>query len=196
MMQGLHAVVDEQESLREQIRNNPESHERRRRSIRIALLLLPIVALCAFGAYQYKMEPIREFRPDGTPIIVIPPPTVPGTLFVITGELVLAFVLVLLIRSPFRMSPGERVFRAIWLGPIGRGFIHIGARGVVGTRRTPGRSPSRAITARAAPVRAHSPRPESTLTRLEARVAELEKWRDSDAERLSRIDAFNPESPP
>jgi hypothetical protein len=31
--------------------------------------------------------------------------------------------MVLLIRSPFRMQLNERLFRRIWMGPVGRWFL-------------------------------------------------------------------------
>ncbi len=49
---------------------------------------------------------------------------------IISAMMMIGISLVLFIRSPIRMPAGERAFRRIWLGPIGRGFLALASRGV------------------------------------------------------------------
>lgn len=79
------------------------------------------------------------------------------------------------------MSPGERLFRLIWLGPVGRLFVWLAMRGV------PSR-PTAMHLARASATPAPrvviipqsssaSPMLADPLRTLDARVRELERWR-------------------
>jgi hypothetical protein len=87
----------------------------------------------------------------------------------------------LLLRSPFRMPIGERMFRIVWLGPIGRTFIYAAGRGVA--RANSGSSASAIVAAKSVnrpatpaskPTGARAP---DRVDALEMRVAELERWR-------------------
>lgn len=107
-----------------------------------------------------------------------------GVALVFSGFALLGMSLVLLLRSPFRMSPPERLLRIVWLGPIGRGFVWLATRGAR-TRRAP--APEviavapplrRDRVAVVRPARSASVVSEEALGALEARVAELERWRD------------------
>jgi hypothetical protein len=84
------------------------------------------------------------------------------------------------------MPLGERLYRLVWLGPVGRAFITFSSRGVVG--RAGGRS-SAAIAiapASAAPRSGNGTAvpppgaaiPQDRIDTLEARIAALERWRD------------------
>ena len=106
--------------------------------------------------------------------------------------------LVLLAKSPFRTPPTERLFRIVWLGPIGRGFVWLSMRGVrpnISARHAPPRPPlvrgdgsASRSTATPAP-RVEQLRPTlqtgalpsdkvgDPIAGLEARVTELEQWR-------------------
>ena len=55
-----------------------------------------------------------------------------GMLLVFGGVALFGVSLGLLLRSPFRMPMGERLFRVVWLGPIGR-VVHPGRRTRRGT---------------------------------------------------------------
>jgi len=92
----------------------------------------------------------------------------------------------LLARSPFRMPPGERVFRVVWLGPPGRAFVRFSSRNVAppsSGKTVPGLARARASaniaeTGRAAaPVVAVTAAPTDRMRSLEDRVAALERWR-------------------
>ncbi|MBK7596955.1 MAG: hypothetical protein IPJ11_17530 [Gemmatimonadetes bacterium] len=54
---------------------------------------------------------------------------------VVSAMCMIGISVVLIVRSPIRMPAGERAFRRAWLGPVGRVFPTLGARGV---RRDPG----------------------------------------------------------
>ena len=62
-----------------------------------------------------------------------------GTLLMAASGLSLLGVsFLLLARSPFRMPPGERLFRVVWLGPPGRWFVSFSSRNV--TRASSGKT--------------------------------------------------------
>ena len=190
---SLRATVDEQESLRAQIKRSAESHKRRRRTIVVGLLQIPGAAALIYFAGRMRGPVLNAPVPPGVkPIFAAP--TFAGTAALYGGLLLIAGSLVLLSRSPFSMSPGERAFRLIWLGPIGRAFMRIGARSV-GSRKRDGDTPrtgivspeqSRAIVAPpsvapvAAPVGGLVPVAPS-IAALDARVKALEQWRDERA---------------
>ncbi len=206
IMRGLRGTVDEQASLRDQIKRSAASHRRRRKTILIALIQLPVGAGLLYMASRLRSENMPP--PGSTPAaqVIVPPqavpaaetPTVLGITLVFTGLMLFAVSFVLLSRSPFRMSPGERMFRLIWLGPIGRTFVRIGARSVPArqgfgeTPRPATQSPSlvdddlpliAALPAPVAPFVAQSPLPDPppgqlTGNSLEARVKALEEWRE------------------
>jgi hypothetical protein len=84
---------------------------------------------------------------------------------------------VLLLKSPFRSSPPERLFRLVWLGPIGRGFVRASMRGV--KTRGGATAPVRAVPVVAPVVKPGVVSSSEAVTALSARVAELERWRRS-----------------
>ena len=187
---SLRATVDEQESVREQIKRSVESHKRRRRTIVIGLLQIPGAVALMYFAARMRGPAVNEPVPPGVkPIFAAP--TVAGTVALYGGLLLIAGSLVLLSRSPFTMSPGERAYRLIWLGPIGRAFVALGARSV-GVRARDGDTPrtgivspdqSRAVVAPrvVAPVVSSliEPGPAApSIASLDARVKALEQWRD------------------
>ncbi len=174
-LRGLRATVDEQEGLRSQLKLDAETHRRRRKTLIIAGLQLPGGIALVYLASRLRVRvPTGGFNTG-----------IPGMVLVISGLLMISVSVVLLIRSPFRVPPGERFFRLLWLGPIGRAFVRRSASGVAASSAT-GRSLS---TMRAessvAPSLTPPPPPEPiapsisrpTLESLDARVAALEAWR-------------------
>jgi len=85
----------------------------------------------------------------------------------------------------------ERMFRLVWLGPIGRGFVRFSARGVpkrsTGTTVPGTTSPKVAKAPLPTPAdpapgrRSSTPVPGERVAALEARVAALERWREGTA---------------
>jgi serine/threonine-protein kinase len=185
---GLRASVDEHESMRQQLRADPDTQRRRKRTLIIAALQLPVALLLIQLSLNVQFS-------TGTKAQVVVQegtrgqPSTPANLFMAaTGLSLLGVSFLLFARSPFRMPIGERLFRVIWLGPIGRGFLRFSARGVA---KGPTGTTVPGATAPAAATRVSSsngsgktkrpvtPVPSDRVASLEARVADLERWRDS-----------------
>jgi hypothetical protein len=104
-----------------------------------------------------------------------------GMLLVFGGVALFGVSLGLLLRSPFRMPLGERLFRLVWLGPIGRAFIRAAGRGVARASAASGvlrasvpATMQRPTAPVAKPAAARAP---DRIEALEIRIAELERWR-------------------
>ena len=186
---GLRATVDERETMRQQLRADPDTRRRRRKTLIIAMVQLPL----ALALLQLSLKP--QWKIGGRTPNDPPPRSVrstPGTLTTVgSGLALLGVSLILFARSPFRMPVDERMFRLVWLGPIGRGFVRFSARGVpkrsTGTT-VPGttspkvaKGPPPAQPAAAPPRRPTTPVPGERVAALEARVAALERWREGTA---------------
>jgi serine/threonine-protein kinase len=182
---GLRATVDERETMRQQLRADPDTRRRRRRTLIVALVQFPL----ALALLQFSLKP--QWTIGGRQVTDPPPRSVrstPGTLTMAASGLALLGVsLLLFARSPFRMPVDERMFRLIWLGPVGRGFIRFSSRGVAksGTGSTvpgvtsPVAVPPRTSNGSSNPKRAVTPVPGDRVASLEARIAALERWRDT-----------------
>ena len=182
---GLRATVDEREGMRQQLRADPDTRRRRRRTLIFAVVQLPL----ALALLQISLKP--QWTVGGRKPADPPPRSVrstPGTLTMAASGLALLGVsLLLFARSPFRMPVDERMFRLVWLGPVGRGFIRFSARGVAkrvtGTTipGVTGPSQARVATSNGAgkSKRPSTPIPSDRVASLEARIAALERWRDS-----------------
>jgi serine/threonine-protein kinase len=86
------------------------------------------------------------------------------------GMLVAAFAVTVLVRSPFRAGLGERVSRALWLGPPGRLLLRVAGAG----RAAPLPASVPSAAALPSPGAVHD-----RLANVEARLAALEHWRAS-----------------
>jgi serine/threonine-protein kinase len=117
---GMRAVVDEREQMRDALRANPATVRRRR--ITVAMAAGQLVVAAALARWAYGMRIL-----SATGEITI---SRPGLIMIFSAVAMLGVALVLFARSPLRMPVGERLFRRIWLGPIGRGFLAFAARGV------------------------------------------------------------------
>jgi hypothetical protein len=103
-----------------------------------------------------------------------------GMTMVMTSLILFGVSLVLLIRSPFRMPVGERVFRRVWLGGFGRWFLGRAARGVRQSTSASTGNTGAGSVAVSAPARANSNGTgTTTLAELDQRVRALEQWRDA-----------------
>jgi hypothetical protein len=110
---GLATVADERAQRRLELRTNATALARRRRTVRLALLLLVAgLGLVGLAAWMRDVDPTGGYRSTDL-----------GNAIVITGFVLAAIGVVLLVRSPLRMSLGERLFRRFWLGAPGRWFI-------------------------------------------------------------------------
>jgi hypothetical protein len=197
VLNGLRATVDEREGMRQQLRMDPDTRRRRRKTLIIAVLQLPVAAvLLQLGLHiTWTLTKTAGVMVNDHP--ANPARSTLGNLVMAASGLSLLGVSILLIaRSPFRMPIGERMFRLVWLGPIGRAFIWFSSRGVA--RRPTGTTVPRVTAPRVAHAAATSPAEHSSgngngvptppggrpgaskdrLSALEARVAALERWRD------------------
>jgi serine/threonine-protein kinase len=181
---GLRATVDERETVRQQLRADPDTRRRRRKTLIIAMVQLPL----ALALLQFSLKPQWSIsgRPAPAPRTVR---STPGALTTAgSGLALLGVSLILFARSPFRMPVDERMFRLVWLGPIGRGFVRFSARGVpkrsTGTTVPGTTSPKVAKAPLPTPAdpapgrRPSTPVPGERVAALEARVAALERWRE------------------
>ena len=103
-----------------------------------------------------------------------------GIVLIIAATLTFAVGFVFLIRSPFRMSLPERLFRLVWLGPAGRAFVRIAGAGVVRKGDEAAMTPRTTTTRGSAPppvIKVSSGVAAERVASLESRVAELERWR-------------------
>jgi hypothetical protein len=179
--QGLARVVDERAHRRDELRADSETRRRRTATIRWGAALLVVGLALVVVAFHMRI-PEANGMYGNTPA---------GITLVMSGMAMMGTSFVLLIKSPFRMPPGERLFRLVWLGPIGRGFVRLAGRRVAsanaGTTIAPTRRPSapshaavRPVTqapVTQAPVAAPPTAPVDRLDALEARVAALERGR-------------------
>ena len=169
---GLRAVIAEREVRRSEIAQDPAVRRARQRTIVMAVLQFATAFLLMWITFKFY----RFKRPDGQGYYTV----LPGGLFVLAAMILFGVSIALLMRSPFRAPVGEKAFRFLWLGPIGRVFIRVSgrsswkaARGATVSRpavTAPGGRPATAPQQRAvvAPDR---------IEALERRVSELERWR-------------------
>jgi hypothetical protein len=158
---GLSAVVEERHSRRAEVRNDPSTRGTRRRTIAVGAGLL-ILAVAMFVGGLATRIPVGPSHVTPTS----------GILLIFGGMLVFGIGMVLLLRSPFRMPAGERLFRIVWLGPIGTSFIRLAGRGLAPAFSASALSSP--TVSRAQPVEPIAP---VAVPGLEVRVAELERWR-------------------
>jgi serine/threonine-protein kinase len=188
VLNGLRATVDERETMRQQLRADPDTRRRRRKTLIIALIQLPIalllvqISLNIKWSVGTKAQVVVDDRPARST-----PSTLGNLVMAATGLSLLGVSFLLLARSPFRMPVGERLFRVLWLGPPGRAFIRFSSRGV--DRRSGGKTAPSGVrvqtpftpsttTIPPVPPRAEATVPADRVASLETRVAALERWRD------------------
>ena len=168
---GLARVMAERARRRDELQADPNTQRRRRRTIiqGTVMLVTSIVMMRVAWSMRVPVSP-RQFAT---------PPA--GLLLVFSGFAMLGISLVLLLRSPFRMSPGERLFRLIWLGPVGRLFVWLAMRGVPSRPTAMHLARASATPAPRADAVPHTSSASlvhaDPLGTLDARVRELERWR-------------------
>jgi hypothetical protein len=168
---GLRGVMAERDQRRAELEADPATRRARRRTLYAAVFQIGLAALFFWIALTFRFT-----SPEGTPRI-----KPAGTIFVLTSMILLGVGLPLLLRSPFRMGLGERLFRLVWLGPIGRAFVRVSGRRSWKSSQAPAGTPSgavaalRPVTPRGQPVAAPA---DVVVASLETRVSELERWRN------------------
>jgi hypothetical protein len=170
---GLAAVMDERATRRLELRADERTRRARRRTLGWAVLILAM----SIGMIRFALTFRTEYAPRAYTI------SRPGTVLVLSGFALVGMGMVLLLRSPFRMPVGERIFRAVWLGPVGRGLLRVAGRGLGSTGgRASASAPGTARATRVPPPTSAAPAPVvdaagDRITALETRLAELERWR-------------------
>ena len=168
---GMALVVEERSLRRRELRADPETRRRRRATIVWGAVLLAVALVLVRVAFGMRI-PLGNGHYGNLPL---------GIVLVFVGTAMFGTSIVLLLKSPFRMPPGERLFRTVWLGPIGRAFVRFAGRGVRGA--SPGAFHARVVVIPRGPQEvtlnnaATVMRPRDQERTLEERVSELERWR-------------------
>ena len=160
---GMLASVEERAVQRRERAADPEIRRRRRRTARRAIGQVVITVLLVLGALSQRVPLAGGGYRTG----------LLGATMLFTALGLGGASLVLLVRSPFRMPLGERLFRLSWLGAPGRYFL----RAAIGGDRS-GTTAVTSVAASAAP-RSAATRSAATTGDLERRVSALERWRES-----------------
>jgi hypothetical protein len=162
VLKGMRAVADERVGVREQLRADPAAQLRRKQTIRIALMQMGFAAFLLYATFARR----EEYAPHRYRVGYL------GMVMVVTGVILFSVSFMLLMRSPFRALPAERMFRVVWLGPIGRAFLRVSVRGL---------SKENAVASHATiPV---VPPSVDRLASIEARLTALEKDRRAKRDR-------------
>ncbi|MBA3404384.1 MAG: hypothetical protein H0U13_06865 [Gemmatimonadaceae bacterium] len=176
VMAGLSRVVAERARRREELRADDAVRRRRLKTFVAGLVMLVMAVVMIWTALRLRI-PIRP----GYYMM-----TKPVILLVTSGFAMLGISVVLLIKSPLRMPLGERSFRLVWLGPVGRLFVRFAGRGVqaafAGTAVRPRSGAAAAAVAigREPTKTSSASLPGDRLGALETRVSELERWRSTE----------------
>ena len=153
----------------------------------IALLQLPIAILLIKASLNVRLSLGTKAEVVQTESGEPPRGSLGRLTMAASGLSLLGVSFLLLARSPFRMPPGERLFRVVWLGAPGRAFVRFSSRNV--TPPSSGKTAQGLARTRAnvniaeagrdvAPVVATTATPTDQMRSLEDRVAALERWRD------------------
>src|SRR6185295_13955438 len=104
VLDGLRATVDERETMRQQLRADPDTRRRRRKTMILALIQLPIALLLVQMSLNIKWsvgtkaQVVVDERPTRST-----PSTLGNLVMAATGLSLLGVSFLLLVRSPFRM---------------------------------------------------------------------------------------------
>ena len=167
---GVRAVMTERDLRRSELKQ--DARTRRARSRTLIAGVFQFVMAIAFFAFALTH---RFPRPGGGHYV-----DNVGALFVLFSMVFFGVSIPLILRSPFRQPIGERLYRLVWLGPLGRAFIRMSGRSAWKHR---GDSPSPTRSGVSSAVRAATPAAPppvvapDRIAALEQRVSELERWR-------------------
>jgi serine/threonine-protein kinase len=173
---GFGRLLEEREGERARLRTLPAVRARRRFSVRMFVAMIGAALVLGWFALRNRVlvEPGRY---------VVPRPMV---VMLFSAVIMLGIAFIGLLRNPFRATVGERLFRVVWMGAPGRGFLRLAARGVQrpgGLTASSGMAlPDEAVqeeVARDGVARTGQVASEEAvrLARLEARVDALERAR-------------------
>jgi hypothetical protein len=170
VVRGLQAALEEAASVRAAAALDHTTRTNRRRELRTAAFMFTAAVACVVVTLQLR-------RPIGNGNYNV---TTTGVILFFCAVALSAASVVIAARSPFRASLGERAFRRIWLGTLGRAVLRralrSGASGLTAPTHSSAMNGSRApqVTAvRPAPTLPVAP--DDRLTRIEARLDALER---------------------
>ncbi len=179
LQRGLTTMMNERAAARAMLKADAAFVRRRRIIVAAAIAAIPLAFIVARIA--------NGMRTQTGPNLFDVPPMAQALYFV--RSILLGVGAVTLERSPLRMPLGERFFRLMWLGLIGRTMFRRAQRGV---ERSSGATPSinAAIVSRPVIAPAVIRKPETTpgddpeqlahkIDGLATRVEQLERWRES-----------------
>lgn len=146
IMAGLTRVMDEHAVRRAELRADPVSVRNRRRTIVAALVTIVVAVLCFRFALHFRVL----VRPGLYHVGLW------GTALVVLAMFYLGVGVVLLFKSPLKMPMQERLFRRLWLGPIGRAFIRFSGRKVTRQTMSASRTTGGSSTMRSGPYSTQS----------------------------------------
>ncbi len=175
VVRGLRQSVDEREERRAQLRLDADVVGRRRRTFRLGALMLLGAALLVRTAFAMRTGEEGNYN---TPL--------PAAVMLFSGLCMFGFGMVLVARSPMRMSIWERLFRGVWLGAPGRAFLRSVANsteragsvtGVVqgATRDVATKAVALAVATPSGATLTGAGAADARLAALESRIARLEK---------------------
>jgi hypothetical protein len=169
---GMSAVGDERAAGRAVVAMDAVVQGRRKRTVIMASVMLPFAVLLFWMALQLRVQ----LGPSSYQTSAM------GAFMVFSAFALAGVSFLLLVRSPFRAPIGERLFRLVWLGAVGRWFLRGAMRqkggDVPAPRTSPGNvKPPTTVAKRPTPI-LQSQSPTVTvdtqrLERIEAMLAEL-----------------------
>ena len=171
ILKGMQAVVDERSSLIAMYKADPKVRARRRKTVRMAATMAVMsVLLIVFVAKRAVKTAPHQWSVG-----------ILGVTAGVTAIIMFGVAFMIFMKSPFRAPPAERILKRLWLGPFGRGFIRLSARGIdFGGKASVSRPsvtppPAGAVSASTSAPGASSVSAAERLAELEARLAALEK---------------------
>lgn len=118
IISGMTRVVDERAVRRAELLADPLVVSARRKTVIASVFMLAGAFLLLRVAMAMRTFVREDYYLMG-----------PGALAMLfSAASLLGVSLVLLLKSPLRMPAGERLFRWLWLGPLGRAFVRFGGR--------------------------------------------------------------------
>ena len=168
---GLRTVMAERDQRRQELRADAETRAARRRTL-IAAVAMLAAAMAMFAIVMHYRVQVGPKSHRVNP---------PGNYLILPSFIMFGVSVALLLRSPFRQPIGERLFRIVWLGPLGRFFVWNSGRKVwkrMAAGGTVTRSGVAVVQPRTTtpPVAAPVVAPDR-IAALEQRVSDLERWR-------------------
>jgi len=173
VVRGLRQTVDEREERRAQLRLDADVVKRRRFTVRVGAFLVISAALLARTAFSMRVGVPGSYQTPTSAVVML-----------FSGLVQFGFGMVLLLRSPLRMSIWERLFRVTWLGASGRALLRSVAKGVAvagsdARATSPGVAVSKSMAtvaaAPAAPAVIGAAHTDARLTAIESRLSRVEQ---------------------